>query len=135
VTGAVGSVSGDTKQTADVATLITTVGTAGVGLTNLGDTRVGTTNTAVVTTIPDTLAAFATTEDVVHGILDHDRTAHNTLHTVGRALNLLVQRFYHKSVENSGSTSVAYYTEAEDSDGTQAWTEATKTRGTYSGTL
>lgn len=36
VTGAVGSVTGDTKQTADVATLIATVGVAGAGLTGTG---------------------------------------------------------------------------------------------------
>ena len=36
LSGSVGSVSGDTKQTADVAALITTVGVAGAGLTNLG---------------------------------------------------------------------------------------------------
>jgi hypothetical protein len=35
VSGSVGSVTGDTKQTADVATLITTVGVAGAGLTAL----------------------------------------------------------------------------------------------------
>ena len=36
VGGSVGSVTGDTKQTADVATLITTVGVAGLGLSDLG---------------------------------------------------------------------------------------------------
>lgn len=35
LSGSVGSVTGDTKQTADVATLITTVGVAGAGLTAL----------------------------------------------------------------------------------------------------
>ena len=36
VAGSVDSVTGDTKQTADVATLITTVGVAGLGLSDLG---------------------------------------------------------------------------------------------------
>lgn len=39
--------TGNTLQTANVATLITTVGVAGVGLTNLGDTRIANLDAAV----------------------------------------------------------------------------------------
>ncbi len=41
VSGSVDSVTGDTKQTADVATLISTVGAAGAGLSDLGGMSTG----------------------------------------------------------------------------------------------
>lgn len=44
-------------------------------------------STAVVTDIPATLAAFATTADIATEVIDHDLTGHTTADTIGGVMN------------------------------------------------
>jgi len=67
----VGSVSGDTKQTADVAALITTVGAAGAGLTNLGASG---NNWNTVT--PDAAGVAPTAAEIETEVWDGLQSAH-----------------------------------------------------------
>lgn len=71
--------------------------------------------------------------EIVHGLLDHDRTVHVTAHTVGLAINLLIKRFLHKSVQDGSGVNL--YTEAGVLDGSLPWNEGTATRSNYTGTL
>ena len=71
LSGSVGSVSGDTKQTADVAALITTVGAAGAGLTNLGAS-----GNNWNTVIPDAAGVAPTAAEIETEVWDGLQSAH-----------------------------------------------------------
>lgn len=82
------------------------------------------------------LATDAVTE-IAHGIFDHDISAHKTTtNTLGLWLHRIRQYLTNKTDEAADSTSVDFFSEADDttSIGTQTWDESSGIRGRWTGT-